>query len=49
MTDKHFSSRMLTLAGGLMTLSGILTALLGRLAENAKAKEDPPTDRKKRD
>ena len=32
MTDQHFSSRMLTLAGGLMTLSGILTALLGRLA-----------------
>ncbi|MDD6316343.1 MAG: hypothetical protein PUB63_04955 [Clostridia bacterium] len=71
MTDKHFSSRMLTLAGGLMTLSGILTALLGRLAvggifcaaasclffaayhfrlaENVKAKEDPPTDRQKRD
>ena len=69
--DKHIPSRMLALAGGLMTVSGILTALCGspaiggifwaaasclffaayhfRLAENAKAQEDPPTDRQKRD
>ena len=30
--DIHFPSRMMTIAGGLMTVSGILTALLGRLA-----------------
>ena len=30
--DKHISSRMLALAGGLMTVSGILTALCGSLA-----------------
>lgn len=30
--DVHFTSRMLTLSGGLMTCSGILMALLGRLA-----------------
>ena len=30
--DKHIPSRMLALAGGLMTVSGILTALCGSLA-----------------
>lgn len=30
--DIHFSSRMLTLAGGLMTLSGILMAICTKLA-----------------
>ena len=30
--DIHFSSRMLTLSGGLMTASGILMAVCGRLA-----------------
>lgn len=30
--DIHFTSRMLALAGGLMTVSGILMALLGKLA-----------------
>ena len=30
--DKHIPSRMLALAGGLMTVSGILTAMLGKLA-----------------
>ena len=30
--DIHFPSRMMTLAGGLMTVSGILMAVLGRLA-----------------
>ena len=30
--DLHFPSRMMTLAGGLMTVSGILMAVLGRLA-----------------
>ena len=30
--DKHIPSRMLALAGGLMTVSGILTALCGGLA-----------------
>lgn len=30
--DIHFSSRMLTLSGGLMTASGILIAICGRLA-----------------
>ena len=30
--DKHIPSRMLALAGGLMTVSDILTALCGRLA-----------------
>lgn len=30
--DIHFSSRMLTLSGGLMTASGILMAVRGRLA-----------------
>lgn len=29
--DKHIPSRMLALAGGLMTVSGILTALCGSL------------------
>ena len=29
--DIHFSSRMLTLSGGLMTVSGILMAVCGRL------------------
>lgn len=32
MMDKYFTSRMLTLSGGLMTFCGILMALLGRLA-----------------
>lgn len=31
MKDKHFSSRMLTLSGGLMTLSGALMVLSGRI------------------
>ena len=30
--DIYFPSRMMTLAGGLMTVSGILMAVLGRLA-----------------
>lgn len=30
--DKHMTSRMLTYAGGLMAISGILMALCGRLA-----------------
>ena len=30
--DKHIPSRMLALAGGLMTVSGILMALCGSLA-----------------
>ena len=30
--DKHIASRMLTYAGGLMAISGILMALCGRLA-----------------
>ena len=30
--DIHFSSRMLTLAGGLMTLSGILMAICTKLS-----------------
>ena len=30
--DNHFASRMLTLAGGLMTLSGILMAICTELA-----------------
>ena len=30
--DIHFASRMLTLAGGLMTLSGILMAVCTKLA-----------------
>ena len=32
MNDKHMTSRMLTYAGGLMAISGILMALCGRLA-----------------
>lgn len=32
MKDKHFPSRMLALAGGLMTVSGILMAVCARLA-----------------
>ena len=30
--DNHFASRMLTLAGGLMTISGILMAICTKLA-----------------
>ena len=30
--DIHFTSRLLTVSGGLMTLSGILMALCGHLA-----------------
>ena len=30
--DKHMTSRMLTYAGGLMAIAGILMALCGRLA-----------------
>ena len=30
--DIHFTSRMMTLAGGLMTVSGILMALCSKLA-----------------
>lgn len=30
--EKHFTSRMLICAGALMTVSGILTAMLGKLA-----------------
>lgn len=30
--DIHFPSRMMTLAGGLLTVSGILMAVLGKLA-----------------
>lgn len=30
--DMHFSSRMLTLAGGLMTISGILMAVCTKLS-----------------
>ena len=30
--DIHFTSRMMTLSGGLMTVSGILTALCSKLA-----------------
>ena len=32
MKDKHFTSRMLTLAGGLMTVSGVLLAVCNMLA-----------------
>ena len=30
--DNHFTSRMMTLSGGLMTLSGILMAFCSKLA-----------------
>ena len=32
MKDKHFTSRMLTCAGALMTISGILMALCAKIA-----------------
>lgn len=32
MKDKHFTSRMLTCAGALMSISGILIAICARLA-----------------
>ena len=32
MKDKHFTSRMLTCAGALMTISGILMAVCAKLA-----------------
>lgn len=32
MKDKHFASRMLTIAGGLMIVSGILLAICTKLA-----------------
>ena len=34
-TDQHFTSRMLTCAGGLMAVSGVLMALCARMAYGA--------------